>query len=269
MLKTFYFGDSRRQLFGAYHSAQGAPAEEAVLLCNAGLEDYNASHWAYRKLAAQLAAAGRSVLRFDYSGSGDSAGGTAEATPETWLADLHTAARELLDQSGLRALSVVGRGVGATLAAQACADGLAVRQLVLWEPVVRGADHLAALARLHKHRLRMLLHDAEPGAEAELLGYAFTPAARRGIAALDLRASLERTAVPTSIFLRERTRACDELLAALPQLSLEIVDLDPPAHDDPDAALLPANLLAAIAKRLAAPAPPQSLGAQTPARGAR
>src|SRR4051812_44614801 len=97
-MKPLFFGDSRRQLFGVYQPPRsGAGRNHAVLLCYPGVQEYNMSHWAFRKLAAHLAREGLHVFRFDYFGTGDSAGATIEGTPAQWIADIRTAARELID----------------------------------------------------------------------------------------------------------------------------------------------------------------------------
>ena len=73
-----YFGASQ-QLLGAFHVAQRLqPRSTAVLLCNPFGEEASRSHRTFRVLATQLERTGFSVLRFDYSGTGDSLGRTAK-----------------------------------------------------------------------------------------------------------------------------------------------------------------------------------------------
>src|SRR4051794_18965963 len=107
-MKPLFFGESSRQLFGAYEPPRpGSARKHAALLCYPGVQEYNMSHWAFRKLAVQLAREGLHVLRFDYYGTGDSAGTTQDGSPDRWIADIRTAARELVDLSGVRTLSIV------------------------------------------------------------------------------------------------------------------------------------------------------------------
>ena len=71
------------------------------------------THWAFRKLAGFLAREGFHVLRFDYYGTGDSAGDYHESNIGQWLADIHEAADELKDRADVRDISVVGLQCGA------------------------------------------------------------------------------------------------------------------------------------------------------------
>ena len=72
-------------------------------------------------LLEQLAAQGWHVLRFDYFGTGDSAGEFDEADLTGWEADIEQALDELLDMAGARKVALVGLRLGATLAARVAA----------------------------------------------------------------------------------------------------------------------------------------------------
>ena len=70
-MKPFFFGPSAQPRFGLLHPPAGERARRAgVLLCYPGVQEYNISHWAFRKLAGLLARAGFPVLRFDWAGTG-------------------------------------------------------------------------------------------------------------------------------------------------------------------------------------------------------
>src|SRR3954469_12504453 len=70
-MKSFFFGTGRR-LYGTLHEAKGTQKSTGVLLCYPGVQEYNMTHWAFRKLAGLITKSGMPVLRFDYSCSGDS-----------------------------------------------------------------------------------------------------------------------------------------------------------------------------------------------------
>ena len=75
-----YFGDGLH-LLGAFHLPQRLqPRRTAVLLCNPFGEEASRAHRTYRVLATQLERAGFPVLRFDYSGTGDSLGRADDVT---------------------------------------------------------------------------------------------------------------------------------------------------------------------------------------------
>ncbi|HEY5089012.1 MAG TPA: alpha/beta hydrolase, partial [Polyangia bacterium] len=88
-----------------------------MILCNPIGDDLIRAHRAFRHLAEALANSGFPVLRFDFDGTGDSAGD--ERDPDrvaTWRADIKRAAAELRARSGVQALALVGLKLGATLA---------------------------------------------------------------------------------------------------------------------------------------------------------
>lgn len=189
-LKALFFGESSRQLFGVYHAPRAGAARDAgVVLCYPGAQEYNMAHWAFRKLAGMLAREGFHVLRFDYRGTGDSAGQSEEGNPALWVEDVRSAVTELRDMAGVRAISLVGMRLGASLAVRACAEGLSVRDLVLWEPTISGGEYLAELDAMDRRRNLLLLHPRPRSSEpvCELFGFPVTPVLRGALEGLDLR----------------------------------------------------------------------------------
>lgn len=185
-MKPLFFGEAERRLYGVYHPPAKA-SRHAVLLCYPGMQEYNAAHWMFRRLAMSLAREGHHVLRFDYFGTGDSDGESDMTTPESAVADVHTAIRELRDLSRARDVSLVGLRFGAACAALACSGGFSARQLVLWEPVINGRDYVRELETLDERRNLVLLHAARTrGRRDELLGFPFLEQARAGTEAIDL-----------------------------------------------------------------------------------
>jgi uncharacterized protein len=147
-----FFGDSEQPIFGYYHPARGARARpEGVLLCGPGPQEYMRTHWAFRKLADALARAGFSVFRFDYHGTGDSAGDTGSGNLTIWTGNVRSAAQELRDIAATNKLSVVGFRLGAYLAANAA---LKWKDLVLWEPLIVGQTYMEQLEAVQMHYLR-------------------------------------------------------------------------------------------------------------------
>jgi exosortase A-associated hydrolase 2 len=119
-----------------------------VLAVHAFAEEMNKTRSASADGARALAAAGFAVLQIDLAGCGDSSGEFEDATWDRWLADLAVAWKWLaLYATGPRWLW--GVRLGALLADQfavSCqprADGL-----LLWQPIVNGAQHLGQFLRL-------------------------------------------------------------------------------------------------------------------------
>jgi pimeloyl-ACP methyl ester carboxylesterase len=183
-----FFGEPERALFGAYHPPEGrSDRRRGVLLCYPAPEEYRAVHWAYQRLATMLSGAGFHVLRFDYFGTGDSAGETGAGDLEQWTSDIATAACELQEVGAIERISLVGFRLGAPLAISACAAGLRVRELVLWEPVVAGGVYLAQLAAEQERALLEVRYPVDiRRAPDELLGYRMSERLRGGIEQVDL-----------------------------------------------------------------------------------
>jgi dienelactone hydrolase len=124
------------------------------VLCQPLGYEHVCAHRTFRTLAEDLAAIGVAALRFDYDGTGDSAGDhTDPGRVAAWIASIGDAA-ELLRVAGVPSVGVVGMRLGALLVAQL--RGQPFDAAVLWDPVRTGR----ALVR----RLRALqLVTAGPG----------------------------------------------------------------------------------------------------------
>jgi pimeloyl-ACP methyl ester carboxylesterase len=146
-----YFGPSQKSLFGVYHPPAGSPhRSSAVLLCYPIGHEYIRTHRALRNLAVQLSAAGFHVLRFDYYGTGDSAGEAEDTRVPQCLADIETAIEELKDLSTVRRVSLVGLRLGATLAAMVTTRRRDIDRLVALDPIDDGSTYVSRLRSLHE-----------------------------------------------------------------------------------------------------------------------
>ena len=121
------------------------------------------------------------MLRFDYSGTGDSAGDNTIASLDSWLDDTATAIDELKDSANVRKAALIGIRFGASLALLATRPRADVEAIVLWDPAVRGDSHLAELFALD--------HAAAAPGDGDLVGvagFALTQDFRRQIESVDL-----------------------------------------------------------------------------------
>lgn len=205
-------------MLGTLHAPQRLrPRSAAVLLCNPLGEEAARAHRIYRVLATQLERSGFHVLRFDYGGTGDSMGASEDVSIAGWIADVATAAEQVLATSGAKKLVAIGLRLGGTLAALATSrGGLRLRHLVLWDPVVDGKAYLRELATLHRSYMKLemgaddwrdrLRVDAD-GVPAEALGTPISAAFAAELGAIDLGGEELRTDHVTLV----RTGANDTL----------------------------------------------------------
>ena len=160
----FFFGADDRRLFGLFQSAQDSRSDAtAVLLCNPFGQEAVRAHRLYAVLADRLVRAGVCVLRFDYFGTGDSAGEDTDGEITGWTSDLIAAHDELVRRSGAGRIVWVGARIGATLAVMASnAVARPPHRMVLWEPVVDGSGYLSEMARRHLQNLESAHCSPEP-----------------------------------------------------------------------------------------------------------
>ncbi len=119
-----------------------------MLAVHAFAEEMNKTRAAAADGARALAAAGFAVLQIDLTGCGDSAGDFEDASWTAWLADL-TDAWDWLAQRSCGPRWLWGTRLGALLAEQFAAQcDPRVDGLLLWQPVVSGAQHLNQFLRL-------------------------------------------------------------------------------------------------------------------------
>jgi alpha/beta superfamily hydrolase len=208
MQDAFYFGGAARSLFGVLHEPADTDGAGVVVMCAPLWREGIRAHRVLRHLGVRLAKLGHAVLRFDYSGAGDSAGETEHGDVDVWLEDVAAAIDEVRQRRRAARVTLLGLRFGATLAALAAAARDDVERLVLWEPVVNGADYLHAGAEdqrawAERYATWRRLPRAElPDAGDEILGFRVTEAMRRSIATVDL-SELPRTA--GSVLLVERS----------------------------------------------------------------
>jgi alpha/beta superfamily hydrolase len=185
-MNPLFFGSSNRQLFGAYHAPlKAASARGAALLCAPWGPEYFVSHRVLRRLATRLSEAGYHVLRFDYYGTGDSAGKRQDGDLVSWVQDAAIAADELRDMSGFETVASFGVRLGAVVAWRLAQQREDVRKVVMWDPVVNGTRYLADLvkaqAEIDRWSLSGLRNHTTANGTLNLLGCPLTPAMRAGI----------------------------------------------------------------------------------------
>ncbi|MBL8201864.1 MAG: hydrolase 2, exosortase A system-associated [Chromatiales bacterium] len=162
-----------------------APVSEWLLVVPPFAEELNKSRRMLAMLGRSAAASGRGALLVDLAGTGDSWGDFRDARYATWLADLMRAAR-WAEQQGGSVTAIVGLRFGALPGMELTGQLATVRQLLLWQPALSGADVLTQFLRLRtaagltgggeaketQESLRARLAAGEP---VEVAGYDLTP----------------------------------------------------------------------------------------------
>jgi uncharacterized protein len=250
-VNPFFFGRSQQPLFGIYHPAKGDLRGHGVVLCPPIGQEYMRTHRALRQLALQLNKAGFDTLRFDFSGIGDSAGDNTVASLEGWMADLALAIDELKDTANVKTVSVVGIRIGASVGYLGTRQRKDIDSVVMWDPVVRGADYVAELVALAD----------QPGHEPEgetigVTGFALTPAFRQELRSLVLDEAVPHAARRLFVLGSELRPAYERLHEVLAAAGLQAQHAHIPSGanwDDAEqmgAVILPQAIIQAIVAQL-------------------
>lgn len=214
----------------------------------------------YRSLADRLVRAGCAVLRFDYHGTGDSAGEVVDQSMSDWIGDSRYAMEQLRTASAVPDITLFGVGLGGTIAALAATEEAAgIATLLLWEPVIDGAQYLEALVSAHRREVarsfdmswpavRTAFDEPEPAAPGNLLGFDVGPelaAQVGGTTALPL-VELANGGVRTLIATRERSGVDVFGSHALVQSIVVETSADWMANEAMGSALVPSQLIALV-----------------------
>lgn len=197
----FYFGSSARPLFGWLHGPVAGPAKRVgLLICSPLGYEYLCAHRTIKHFAKVAASQGLPALRFDYDGTGDSAGSDLDAGRlKAWTSSTHVAIDELKARTGVHRVCILGVRLGATLAALVAAERDDVLGIAAIAPVAKVRKYLRELRALALSRA-----SEERPSELDIqesAGFVLTSAAREELDGIDL-AKLAR--VPRELLVIER-----------------------------------------------------------------
>ena len=151
-LEAFFLPGTGGRLFCLLHRPAGETAiKGAVLYVHPFAEEMNKSRRMAALQAKTMASAGYVVLQVDVLGCGDSTGDFADATWESWIANLVEAGTWLRERRGMQ-LCWWGLRTGSLLAAEAAGRIGQPCRLLLWQPVLGLAPAWAQAARTWNSR---------------------------------------------------------------------------------------------------------------------
>jgi alpha-beta hydrolase superfamily lysophospholipase len=183
-----FIGPDGRMLFAWHHPARpDVRRGAAVVLCPPLGYDYICVYRTWRILAERLAALGFDAIRFDYDGTGDSAGNPEEpGRPEAWLRSIEHALTDARELSGSSAVALVGLRLGATLALQAATARGGVDRLVLWSPFRSGRAYLRELKAYARLSRQYHVPETDDGPDICAAGHIVTGQTAEALAQWDL-----------------------------------------------------------------------------------
>lgn len=246
--------------FGWLHRAQAPERGQGVVLCRPLGYEAMCTYQTYAVLAETLTRRGFDVLRFDYQGTGDSAGGDADPDRvDAWLSSITAAAAELRRLSGVQRLSLFGVRMGAALAVQAARQMGDVESLVLWAPCVTGRAFVRELRAAGAGAA-----NPPAGAQAgdiEALGFLYTAQTLHDLHAIDCLRDDSLPAQRALLIGRDDMQGEGPLPAAWRKRGMEVTSEVLPGYSgmmvEPHKGVVEQASLNAIADWLLATAPPE------------
>jgi exosortase A-associated hydrolase 2 len=200
----FFFAGSRgRRLLGFIHLPPVPAQGPGLVYCHPFGEEKMASHPVSVITARRIRDLGVPVLRFDFSGCGDSEAELDEVTPADWLEDLRCACEELKRRSGAQRIALWGLRLGASLALAYAATAQPAF-LILWQPLPDLEQYIKQFLRQKQSTdiaagreggatLKALVQSLEAGESVEVIGYPISGAFYKGF--LDLA----KTSLPSHV----------------------------------------------------------------------
>lgn len=211
-------------LFGWLHRPRGRfHGRTGVILCDPFGSEQNSIYRCYRQLAERLSSEGLWVMRFDYYGTGNSAGGDQEpGLVRAWLDSIHAAIETLTKTSGVEEIVLFGTRLGATLEVAAAAErsGRNIRGVALWSPFDSGGDFCREALFAKKLSARNSPAPS-PGADLELTGFLLTASTMGDLRLVDLLAISQPPALRALVLARNAMLSERRLVNHLRSLGVE------------------------------------------------
>lgn len=191
--QPLYFGPPERPLFGWLHTPLEADASPVgCVICNPFGDEAIRAHRTIRHLATAAARAGIPTLRFDYDGTGDSAG--HDLYPDrlaSWLASIRSAANTLRETENVERICFVGLRLGGALAALVAAESADAAGLATIAPVISGKAYVREL-RLLRNAIDAKRNIVRAGniGMLETAGFLLTAETQASLGSIDLVRSI-------------------------------------------------------------------------------
>ncbi|MGH8076074.1 MAG: hypothetical protein ACREPE_01950 [Lysobacter sp.] len=142
-----WLGDQTRYLYASLHRSAVPGARLAVLLVPPLFHEQPRSRRLLTEVASGLAAIGLPSMRFDFFGTADSAGNSDQTDFTSMCTDLEVAANALRTKTGVDRVAVLAWRGAALPVARWLNEGGTPAVVILWEPIVDGAEWLNELKR--------------------------------------------------------------------------------------------------------------------------
>jgi len=184
--RPLYFKSGRQSLFGWLHQPEeGRRSGLGIVICKPFGYEAMCAHGSIRAFADACASVGATVLRFDYTGTGDASGSDTDTNAVNQWCDDIRAAMDALRHMGVTRFGLLGIRFGALLASVVAGGDPSVEHLIAVAPVVSGRRHLRELRAFQATASSEEPADESNGA-MEVAGFHLSKASVDRLAQLDL-----------------------------------------------------------------------------------
>ena len=228
----FFFDVNEVSCLGWLHAAKAPRLGVGVVMCRAIGYESMCAYGAYTQVAEQLALAGFDVLRFDYPGTGDSAGDDAQPKRlQSWTDSIVCATQQLEKLSGCSEFCLFGLRLGANLAAHAAKQLGGVAKLILWAPCPTGRAFARELraAAFTRDRSHDGVSEAVSG-DIESMGFLYTTQTMADLEALQGLPADGRLAQRILILDRDDRPSAKPLFATLQSRGVDTICVLAPGY---------------------------------------
>lgn len=204
-MRSLYFGQAGREALAWLHDADSMARRGVVICSSFGREDL-CIHRSLKHIAQACARQGMPALRFDYPGSGDSAGAEFDdGMVDRWIASIGEAIDTLKQETGVTEVCLLGVRLGTLLAACAARARDDVTGMVAIAPLIAGRFYVRELKAyaLGAQSMGMTVPRERDDHLLEAGGFAMDEATQEALKDLDLLRDGWKPAYPTLIIERD------------------------------------------------------------------
>lgn len=192
----FFAGGAGARLLGFLHLPKESRFDCGLVFCPAFAEEKNCSQAIVAQAARCFARQGFPVLRFDYSGCGDSEGELEDFTLADWQRDIQAAISQLQLHAQVTQVALWGLRLGAGLALLEANCRAGAPYALLWQPVLHFTEYIhqflrqrisAGLVQPHKDKpsIKTLAAQLQANSALEISGYTITKKLYESFLAID------------------------------------------------------------------------------------
>lgn len=175
-IQPLFIGLNDNAIYACHHVAEkSTETQQVVVICPPLGHEYERCHRALKQFASMLTKVGIDVLRFDYRGTGDSAGEYHQHSFASWQQDIHQAIDFIKQRTGVNQVSIMGLRLGATLAQKVAMQRDDVDGICMWEPCLDGKELLDEWTQDQKAHEKALGYTATKEHLSEVLGFSISP----------------------------------------------------------------------------------------------